>query len=58
MDILKRLNANLLTVHIEGVNVMTDALVKNVSFKNDKLEIKLKDGRLVSLLFHQPPSVC
>ncbi|XP_048043287.1 apoptosis-inducing factor 1, mitochondrial isoform X1 [Megalobrama amblycephala] len=34
-------------VRKEGVNVITDALVKNVSYKNDKLEIKLKDGRLV-----------
>ncbi|XP_051550537.1 apoptosis-inducing factor 1, mitochondrial-like isoform X2 [Myxocyprinus asiaticus] len=34
-------------VRREGVNVITDALVKNVSYKNDKLEIKLKDGRLV-----------
>lgn len=34
-------------VRKEGVNVITDALVKNVSYKNDKLEIKLKDGRVV-----------
>ncbi|KAK2911145.1 hypothetical protein Q8A67_003278 [Cirrhinus molitorella] len=34
-------------VRREGVNVITDALVKNVSYKNDKLEIKLKDGRLI-----------
>nr|XP_005165182.1 apoptosis-inducing factor 1, mitochondrial isoform X1 [Danio rerio] len=34
-------------VRKEGVNVITDAVVKNVTYKNDKLEIKLKDGRLV-----------
>ncbi|XP_051981678.1 apoptosis-inducing factor 1, mitochondrial-like isoform X2 [Xyrauchen texanus] len=34
-------------VRREGANVITDALVKNVSYKNGKLEIKLKDGRLV-----------
>ncbi|XP_067295286.1 apoptosis-inducing factor 1, mitochondrial isoform X2 [Pseudorasbora parva] len=34
-------------VRQEGVNVITDAVVKNVSYKNDKLEIKLKDGRVV-----------
>ncbi|KAK7164271.1 hypothetical protein R3I94_002860 [Phoxinus phoxinus] len=34
-------------VRKEGVNVIPDALVKNVSYKNDKLEIKLKDGRVV-----------
>nr|AKO73679.1 apoptosis-inducing factor [Ctenopharyngodon idella] len=34
-------------VRKEGVNIITDAVVKNVSYKNDKLEIKLKDGRLV-----------
>ncbi|XP_073696511.1 apoptosis-inducing factor 1, mitochondrial isoform X1 [Garra rufa] len=34
-------------VRREGVNVITDAVVKNVSYKNDKLEIKLKDGRLI-----------
>uniref|UniRef100_A0A673NQQ5 Apoptosis-inducing factor 1, mitochondrial n=1 Tax=Sinocyclocheilus rhinocerous TaxID=307959 RepID=A0A673NQQ5_9TELE len=33
-------------VRKEGVSVITDALVKNVTYKNDKLEIKLKDGRL------------
>ncbi|XP_064206624.1 apoptosis-inducing factor 1, mitochondrial isoform X2 [Anguilla rostrata] len=32
----------------EGVNVITDALVKNVSFKDDRVEIKLKDGRMVT----------
>ncbi|XP_047234218.1 apoptosis-inducing factor 1, mitochondrial [Girardinichthys multiradiatus] len=31
----------------EGVKVITEALVKTVSYKDDKLEIKLKDGRLV-----------
>ncbi|XP_015246949.1 PREDICTED: apoptosis-inducing factor 1, mitochondrial [Cyprinodon variegatus] len=31
----------------EGVKVLTEALVKSVSYKDDKLEIKLKDGRLV-----------
>ncbi|XP_039515255.1 apoptosis-inducing factor 1, mitochondrial-like [Pimephales promelas] len=34
-------------VRKEGVNVIPDALVKNVSYKNDQLEIKLKDGRVV-----------
>ncbi|XP_056313604.1 apoptosis-inducing factor 1, mitochondrial isoform X4 [Danio aesculapii] len=34
-------------VRTEGVNVITDAVVKNVTYKNDKLEIKLKDGRVV-----------
>uniref|UniRef100_A0A8C1X734 Apoptosis-inducing factor 1, mitochondrial n=1 Tax=Cyprinus carpio TaxID=7962 RepID=A0A8C1X734_CYPCA len=34
-------------VRKEGVSVITDAVVKNVSYKNDKLEIKLKDGRLI-----------
>ncbi|XP_036381516.1 apoptosis-inducing factor 1, mitochondrial isoform X9 [Megalops cyprinoides] len=34
-------------VRREGVNVITEALVKNVSFQDGKLEIKLKDGRLV-----------
>ncbi|XP_016321438.1 apoptosis-inducing factor 1, mitochondrial-like isoform X3 [Sinocyclocheilus anshuiensis] len=33
-------------VRKEGVSVITDAVVKNVTYKNDKLEIKLKDGRL------------
>uniref|UniRef100_A0A673NA86 Apoptosis-inducing factor 1, mitochondrial n=1 Tax=Sinocyclocheilus rhinocerous TaxID=307959 RepID=A0A673NA86_9TELE len=33
-------------VRKEGVNIIMDAVVKNVSYKNDKLEIKLKDGRL------------
>ncbi|XP_057217350.1 apoptosis-inducing factor 1, mitochondrial isoform X2 [Triplophysa rosa] len=32
----------------EGVNVITDAVVKNVNYKNGKLEIKLKDGRQVT----------
>lgn len=31
----------------EGVRVITDAVVKNVSYKNGKVEIKLKDGRTV-----------
>ncbi|XP_047462932.1 apoptosis-inducing factor 1, mitochondrial isoform X6 [Mugil cephalus] len=31
----------------EGVKVLTEALVKSVTCKNDKLEIQLKDGRLV-----------
>lgn len=31
----------------EGVKVITEALVKSVNLKDDKLEIKLKDGRLV-----------
>ncbi|XP_041948189.1 apoptosis-inducing factor 1, mitochondrial isoform X2 [Alosa sapidissima] len=34
-------------VRKEGVRVITDAVVKNVSFKNGKVEIKLKDGRTV-----------
>ncbi|TRY80201.1 hypothetical protein DNTS_003430 [Danionella cerebrum] len=34
-------------VRREGVNVITDAVVKNVTYKNDKLVIKLKDGRLI-----------
>uniref|UniRef100_A0A9J7Z8V4 Apoptosis inducing factor mitochondrion associated 1 n=1 Tax=Cyprinus carpio carpio TaxID=630221 RepID=A0A9J7Z8V4_CYPCA len=34
-------------VRKEGVNIIMDAVVKNVSYKNDKLEIKLKDGRLI-----------
>ncbi|KAJ8348878.1 hypothetical protein SKAU_G00274670 [Synaphobranchus kaupii] len=32
----------------EGVNVITEALVKNVSFKDGRVEIKLKDGRMVT----------
>lgn len=32
----------------EGVKIISEAFVKSVSFKDDKLEIKLKDGRLVS----------
>ncbi|KAA0716670.1 Apoptosis-inducing factor 1, mitochondrial [Triplophysa tibetana] len=35
-------------VRKEGVNVITDAVVKNVNYKNGKLEIKLKDGRQVT----------
>ncbi|XP_062289052.1 apoptosis-inducing factor 1, mitochondrial isoform X2 [Scomber scombrus] len=31
----------------EGVKVISEALVKSVTCKNDKLEIKLKDGRMV-----------
>nr|XP_019941337.1 PREDICTED: apoptosis-inducing factor 1, mitochondrial isoform X1 [Paralichthys olivaceus] len=31
----------------EGVKVISEALVKSVTLKDDKLEIKLKDGRLV-----------
>lgn len=31
----------------EGVKVISEALVKSVTYKDDKLEIKLKDGRLV-----------
>ncbi|KAM9440342.1 apoptosis-inducing factor 1, mitochondrial isoform 5-T5 [Clarias gariepinus] len=31
----------------EGVQVLTEAVVKNVSYKDGKVEIKLKDGRLV-----------
>lgn len=31
----------------EGVKVIAEALVKSVSYKDDKLEIKLKDGRVV-----------
>ncbi|XP_058631487.1 apoptosis-inducing factor 1, mitochondrial isoform X2 [Onychostoma macrolepis] len=34
-------------VRKEGASVITDAVVKNVSYKNGKLEIKLKDGRLI-----------
>ncbi|KAM9539658.1 apoptosis-inducing factor 1, mitochondrial isoform 2-T2 [Salvelinus alpinus] len=34
-------------VKSEGVMVITEALVKAVSFKDGKVEIKLKDGRLV-----------
>lgn len=34
-------------VRKEGARVITDAVVKNVSLKNDKLEIKLKDGQLI-----------
>ncbi|XP_062392498.1 apoptosis-inducing factor 1, mitochondrial isoform X2 [Sardina pilchardus] len=34
-------------VRKEGVRVITEAVVKNVSFKNGKVEIKLKDGRTV-----------
>ncbi|XP_060941370.1 apoptosis-inducing factor 1, mitochondrial isoform X2 [Limanda limanda] len=31
----------------EGVQVIAEALVKSVTFKDDRLEIKLRDGRLV-----------
>ncbi|KAG7274145.1 hypothetical protein CRUP_011480, partial [Coryphaenoides rupestris] len=31
----------------EGVKVLAEALVKSVSFKDDKVQIKLKDGRVV-----------
>ncbi|XP_018602153.1 apoptosis-inducing factor 1, mitochondrial isoform X3 [Scleropages formosus] len=31
----------------EGVNVMTEAVVKNVSYQDGKVVIKLKDGRVV-----------
>ncbi|KAF4073403.1 hypothetical protein AMELA_G00258310 [Ameiurus melas] len=31
----------------EGVQVLTEAVVKNVSYQDGKVEIKLKDGRLV-----------
>lgn len=34
-------------VLLEGVKIITEALVKSVSYKDDKLEIKLKDGRVV-----------
>ncbi|KAM6970346.1 apoptosis-inducing factor 1, mitochondrial isoform 2-T2 [Aplochiton taeniatus] len=34
-------------VKSEGVGVITEALVKTVTFNNGKVEIKLKDGRLV-----------
>lgn len=37
----------LLFFSLEGVKIISEALVKSVSFKDDKLEIKLKDGRLV-----------
>lgn len=36
--------------YLEGVKIISEALVKSVSFKDDKLEIKLKDGRLVSVV--------
>ena len=32
---------------LEGVKVISEALVKSVVSKDDKLEIQLKDGRLV-----------
>uniref|UniRef100_A0A1A8LHI8 Programmed cell death 8 (Apoptosis-inducing factor) n=1 Tax=Nothobranchius pienaari TaxID=704102 RepID=A0A1A8LHI8_9TELE len=35
----------------EGVKVITEALVKSVSYRDDKLEIQLKDGRLVGYGF-------
>ncbi|XP_037543421.1 apoptosis-inducing factor 1, mitochondrial isoform X3 [Nematolebias whitei] len=31
----------------EGVKIISEALVKSVAYKDDKLEIQLKDGRLV-----------
>ncbi|XP_061595958.1 apoptosis-inducing factor 1, mitochondrial isoform X4 [Cololabis saira] len=34
-------------VKTEGVKVITEALVKSVTFKDEKLEIRLKDGRVV-----------
>lgn len=34
-------------VRKEGVRVITDAVVKNVSYKNGKVAIKLKDGRTI-----------
>ncbi|KAG7314388.1 hypothetical protein KOW79_021691 [Hemibagrus wyckioides] len=34
-------------VKTEGVQVLADAVVKNVSYNDGKVEIKLKDGRLV-----------
>ncbi|XP_041750848.1 apoptosis-inducing factor 1, mitochondrial isoform X2 [Coregonus clupeaformis] len=34
-------------VKSEGVKVITEALVKDVSYKDGKVEIKLKDGRVV-----------
>lgn len=36
--------------YLEGVKIISEALVKSMSFKDDKLEIKLKDGRLVSVV--------
>lgn len=36
-----------LSLILEGVKVVTEALVKSVTFKDDKLEIHLKDGRKV-----------
>lgn len=35
---------------LEGVKVLTEALVKSVSCKDDQLEIKLKDGRVVGYI--------
>lgn len=35
----------------EGVKVLTEALVKSVNCKDDKLEIRLKDGRVVGYIF-------
>ncbi|KAM4620576.1 apoptosis-inducing factor 1, mitochondrial isoform 3-T3 [Polymixia lowei] len=32
----------------EGVKVITEALVKSVTYKDDKVEIQLKDGRVVN----------
>lgn len=42
-----------LLVFLEGVKIISEALVKSVTFKDDKLEIKLKDGRLVGAVFVQ-----
>lgn len=36
----------------EGVKIVSEALVKSVTFKEDALEIKLKDGRLVDSDFY------
>lgn len=39
---------------LEGVKVLSEALVKSVTYQDDKLEIHLKDGRLVgSVIFAQ-----
>lgn len=40
---------------LEGVKVISEALVKSVVCKDDKLEIKLKDGRLVGPGFCTSP---
>lgn len=39
--------------YLEGVKVISEALVKSVTHKDDKLEIQLKDGRLVGPVFFQ-----